>query len=183
MTIIIFAVGIAILLGIALVGIYNNLIKLRNMAHNQLAQVEVNMQRRADLIPNLVETVKGYASHEQETLQSVIQARNAMANATTMTEMANADNQITEALSKLMVTVEAYPELKANLLFQQLQTELSNIEEKIAYARQFYNDSVNKYNTSLQSFPRNLIGGMLGFRSEEYFEASEKAKEVPTVSF
>jgi LemA protein len=162
---------------------YNGLVRLRNRVENAWAQIDVQLKRRLDLIPNLVETVKGYASHEKTTLDAVIQARNQGASASGPAEAAQADNVITGALRQVFALSEAYPDLKANQNFLSLQEELSATEGRVAYARQFYNDSVLKYNTKIQQFPANTIAGVAHFGPREYFEAEEGAREAPKVQF
>lgn len=167
----------------AVIGIYNRLVTLRNRTENAWSQIDVQLRRRYDLIPNLVETVKGYAAHEKETLELVIQARNSAMSAQTMGEHSQAENALTNTLKSLFALAEAYPDLKANQNFLMLQEELSGTESKIAYARQFYNDSVMTYNTSQQTFPASMIAGMFGFSPKEYFEIEEAAKEPVAVKF
>ena len=177
---------IAILVVAALYGIlaYNGLIRRRNQIENAWSQIDVQLKRRLDLIPNLVETVKGYAAHERETLDAVIRARNAaMAAPDTPNAQADANNQITGALRQLFALGEAYPDLKANQNFLALQEELTATEGRVAYARQFYNDSVLDYNNKLQQFPTMIFARMLKFERREYFEADEAARTVPTVDF
>jgi LemA protein len=167
-----------------LVGIYNRLVKLRVRTEDAWATIDVQLKRRYDLIPNLVETVKGYASHERETFESVVRARQAGIDAGTVEEQAQAENMITGALRKLFALAEAYPDLKASQNFGQLQEELSTTENKIAFARQHYNDTVRAYNTRLESFPDNLIAGPFGFSRREFFEIEVEAeREAPQVSF
>ena len=153
---------IVVVLVVAIIGLYNNLVKLRNMVDNAWAQIDVQLQRRLDLIPNLVETVKGYASHERGTLEEVTQARTAVMNAPTPEGKMQADGILAGALKNLFAVAEAYPDLKANANFQQLQAELSNTEDKISYMRQSYNDTVMKFNTAIQTFPAVLFAGMMG---------------------
>ncbi len=162
---------------------YNRLVVLRNRIRNAWSQIDVQLRRRYDLIPNLVETVKGYAAHEKETFEMVTKARAQMASAKTVGEQAEASNAITGALRSLFAVAEAYPELKANQNFLMLQEELSGTESKIAFARQFYNDTVLKYNNSLQVFPTNLVAGMFGFPAEEFFQVEEGAREPVKVKF
>ncbi|MCI1983978.1 MAG: LemA family protein [Bifidobacteriaceae bacterium] len=162
---------------------YNSLVRTRNMVDNGWAQIDVQLKQRADLIPNLVETVKGYATHESQTFEKVTQARAAAANATGIAARADAENQLSRALVNVLATAEQYPELKANQNFIDLQTQLKALEEKIAYARQFYNDVVLKYNNSLQTFPSNIVAGMFHFTQREYFKADEAARTVPQVTF
>lgn len=174
---------IVVVLVIAAIGLYNNLVKLRNMVDNAWAQIDVQLQRRLDLIPNLVETVKGYASHERGTLEEVTQARTAVMNAPTPEGKMQADGILTGALKNLFAVAEAYPDLKANTNFQQLQTELSNTEDKISYMRQSYNDTVMKFNTSIQTFPAVLFAGMMGFKVRDSFDADAGAETAPKVQF
>ena len=162
---------------------YNKLVHLRNLVKDQWAQIDVLLKRRADLIPNLVETVKGYAGHEKETLDAVITARNKAVSATTPEEEMKANGELTGALNRLFALTEAYPDLKANTNFLDLQNNLKETEDKIAYARQFYNDAVLKYKNKLEMFPSNLIAGMFNFKPESFFEATEAEKEVPKVQF
>jgi LemA protein len=174
---------IVVVLAIVLIVMYNGLVKLRNKVENAWAQIDVQLKRRYDLIPNLVETVKGYASHERETLDAVIQARNAGMNAAGPHEQAEAENQITGALKSLFALSEAYPDLKANQNFAQLQEELTGTEGRIAYARQFYNDTVYRYNTKIQSFPANVLAGAFRFSEREYFQADDESRGPTQVSF
>ena len=174
---------VVVLLGLYAVISYNGLVGLRNRIENAWAQIDVQLKRRYDLIPNLVETVKGYASHERETLDAVIQARNAGMNAGTPQEQAAAENQITGALKSIFALSEAYPDLKANQNFAQLQEELTGTEGRIAYARQFYNDTVYRYNTKIQSFPANVLAGAFRFSEREYFQADDESRGPTQVSF
>lgn len=174
---------VIVILVIAIIGLYNNLVKLRNMVDNAWAQIDVQLQRRLDLIPNLVETVKGYATHESGTLEAVTQARSAVMNASTREEKMAADNILTGTLKSLFAVSEAYPDLKANVNFQQLQSELSNTEDKISYMRQSYNDTVMKFNTAIQTFPAVLIAGMMGFTKRDSFDADSGAEVAPKVQF
>lgn len=172
-----------VVLAVAAIALYNRLVVLRNRVDNAWSQIDVQLKRRYDLIPNLVETVKGYAAHESGTFEKVTQARNMAMAATGVAEQGAAENMLTGALKSLFAVAEAYPELKANQNFMMLQEELSGTESKIAYARQFYNDSVMSFNTAIQSFPANVFAGMFGFAAREYFEIEEVAKEAPKVSF
>lgn len=174
---------IVVVLVIAVISLYNNLVKLRNMVDNAWAQIDVQLQRRLDLIPNLVETVKGYASHESGTLEAVTQARSAVMNASAPEDKMAADNILTGTLKSLFAVSEAYPDLKANTNFQQLQTELSNTEDKISYMRQSYNDTVMKFNTAIQTFPAVLFAGIMGFKQRESFDAAAGAETAPKVQF
>lgn len=180
MTAVIILVAIAVVLIIVL---YNKLVKLRNMVDNAWAQIDVQLQRRLDLIPNVVETVKGYAQHESATLDAVTQARAAVASATTPEGRMGASNHLTETLKNLFAVAEAYPDLKANANFQQLQAELSNTEDKISYMRQSFNDTVMKYNTAIQTFPAVLFAGVMGFKERPSFTAEEGASVAPRVTF
>jgi LemA protein len=183
-TIVLIIVGVVILLLVLFViGTYNSLITLRNRVSDQWSQIDVQLKRRADLIPNLVETVKGYAKHEKETFEQVIEARNKFKSADTPEAEMAASGELTKALGKIFALAEAYPELKANQNFLQLQGDLSGIEEKIAYARQFYNDSVLTYKNKLEMFPSNIVAGMFHFETKNFFEVEEGAKEAPKVSF
>ena len=181
--VLIVVIVIVVVLVIAAIALYNNLVKLRNMVDNAWAQIDVQLQRRLDLIPNLVETVKGYASHERGTLDEVTEARAALANAGTPAGKMEADNMLTGALKSLFAVAEAYPDLKANANFQQLQAELSSTEDKISYMRQSYNDTVMKYNTAIQTFPAVLFAGMMGFSQRESFDAVAGSDVAPKVQF
>ena len=162
---------------------YNGLIKLKNRIEAAWAQIDVQLKRRHDLIPNLVETVKGYASHERETLDAVIKARNQAMSATTPQQAAKDENQVTQALGRLFSLSEAYPDLKANTNFMQLQEELTATEDKIAYSRQFYNDAVFKYNAKIQTFPSMIFANSMGLRAREYFQADDDARGSVQVKF
>ncbi len=163
--------------------IYNGLVRARNRVENAWGQVDVQLRRRYDLIPNLVETVKGYASHEKGTFEAVVEARAASQSATTVEAQAQAENMLTGALRQLFALAEAYPELKAATNFQSLQQELSETEGKIAIARQIYNDATLTYNNAVQTVPRNIVAGLLGFRPKPYFEATGDERSVPQVDF
>lgn len=176
-------VVIVVILAIALIGMYNNLVRMRNRVDNAWAQVNVQLQRRLDLIPNLVETVKGYASHESGTLEAVTQARTAAMAATTPEARAEAENMLTGALKTLFAVSEAYPDLKASTNFLDLQAQLSETEDKISYMRQSYNDTVMKYNTAIQTFPAVLFAGMMGFSQRESFDAAAGSDVAPKVQF
>lgn len=176
-------VAIVVILAIALIGMYNNLVRMRNRVDNAWAQIDVQLQRRLDLIPNLVETVRGYAAHESGTLEAVTQARNAAMNATTPEARAEAENMLTGALKTLFAVSEAYPDLKASANFLDLQAQLSETEDKISYMRQSYNDTVMKYNNGIQTFPAVIFAGMFGFKERELFEAAAPAATAPQVSF
>lgn len=164
--------------------VYNGLVRKRNEVDNAWSQIDVQLKRRLDLIPNLVETVKGYATHEREALEAVVTARShAMAAGATPHEQAQVDNEITGALRQLFALAEAYPDLKANQGFVSLQEELANSESRIAYARQFYGDAVEAYNNAIQAIPGVLVAKLFGFGEREYFEAEVAAREVPKVQF
>jgi len=174
---------VIVVLAIAVIGIYNRLVTLRNRVDNAWSQIDVQLRRRYDLIPNLVETVKGYVQHERGTLEGVIAARNAAMAAGSVKEHSDAENMLTGSLKSLFALAENYPDLKANQNFMMLQEELSGTESKIAYARQFYNDSVMTYNTSQQTFPANVFASMFRFTTRDYFEIEEAAKEPVKVQF
>ena len=178
-------IGIVIIVAIVstIAGLYNNMVTLRNRIDNAWQNIDTQLQRRNDLIPNLVETVKGYASHERETLDAVTSARNAAVSATTPDEKIAADNVLTSALRQLLAVAEAYPDLKANTNFSQLQSTLEDTENKISYARQSYNDCVLNYNNGIQTFPGNIFAGIFQFKQRSGFEAAEAAREVPQVKF
>ena len=178
-----------ILLGVALLVVvygivqYNGLVRLRNRIESAWSQIDVQLQRRYDLIPNLIETVKGYAAHEKGVFESVTEARSRAMSAQGPAQQAQAENMVTSALKSLFAVAEAYPDLKANQNFALLQEELSGTEGKIAYARQFYNDSVQSYNTKIQTFPSNLVAGAFGFKEREYFEADDQSRGPVQASF
>lgn len=174
---------VVVLIALYFVSTYNGLVKLRNAVKDQWAQIDVLLKRRADLIPNLVETVKGYAKHESETLEAVINARNKAVSATTTEEEMKANGELSGALSRLFALAESYPDLKANTNFMDLQNNLKETEDKIAYARQFYNDSVLKYKNRLEVFPSNIVASIFGFKPEPFFEASETERATPKVEF
>lgn len=188
-------VGFVLLLVIVVVGIFNGLVGLRNRVKNAYAQIDVQLKRRYDLIPNLVETAKGYMKHERETLESVTNARNQAASAASaaskdptkagvITDLASADGALTGALGKLMVVMEAYPDLKANENMMQVQEELTSTENKVAFSRQAYNDSVMTYNNKREMFPSNIVAGIFGFKFAQCWELDdEAARDVPKVSF
>ncbi|MGQ0849229.1 MAG: LemA family protein [Actinomycetota bacterium] len=176
-------IGIVVLLVLWVFAAYNGLVTKRNRVDNSWGQVEVQTKRRYDLIPNVVETVKGYASHEQQTFERVIQARNAAQTSRTPGEQAQAENILTGALRQLFALAEAYPQLRASENFQQLQAELSDTENKIAVSRQIYNDSVLTFNNGVQTAPNNLIAGLFGFKTREFFDAPEEHAEPPKVEF
>ena len=163
--------------------LYNSLVGLRNQVQNAWAQIDVQLRRRYDLIPNLVETVKGYAAHERQTFEEVTKARANAINAQGVADQAQAENVITGALKSLFAVAEAYPELKANQNFLALQEELTATEGRIAYARQFYNDEVLKLNTRIQTFPTNVLANSFGFKAREYFEADDTSRGPVSVQF
>lgn len=179
---IIFFVALGLLVLIFVV-IYNGLVRDRNRVDNAWGQVEVQLKRRYDLIPNLVETVKGYASHEKETFEQVTLARSAAQSASGPAEQAQAENFLTQALRQLFAVAEDYPELRATENFQQLQGELAETENKIAVSRQIYNDTVLTYNNRVQQIPTNLVAAMTGFTVREFFEGGEEAEQAPVVEF
>ena len=179
--IILIIIIIAIIL--AIVGLYNGLVTARNKVKNAWAQIDVQLNRRADLIPNLVETVKGYAAHESSVFEDVSAARAGLMNANGVKEISDANNQLTSTLKTLFAVAENYPELKANENFKELQAQLAQTEDKIAYSRQFYNDSVLMYNNKCQTFPSNIIANSFGFKEADFFEAAGEARSVPKVEF
>lgn len=183
MSTLLIVIVILIVLAVFIVGIYNALVRKRNMVKDQWAQIDVLLKRRADLVPNLVETVKGYASHEKETFQNITEARAKVVGAPNPEAELKANGELTQALGRLMLVVENYPELKANQNFLDLQSNLRETEDKIAYARQFYNDAVLVYKNKIEMFPSNIAASIFGFKPEPFFEASEQEKETPQVKF
>jgi LemA protein len=176
--------GIVVLMIVWVVAMYNGLVRLRNQVKNAWSQIDVQLKRRHDLIPNLVETAKGYMKHERNTLDSVTSARTRAVNAQGVADTAQAEGALSSVLRQFMAVAENYPDLKANQNFLALQEELTSTENKIAFARQFYNDSVMTFNNKTQMFPSTIIAGMFNFRQEEFFELEDvKAREVPKVSF
>ena len=176
--------AIVIILVLFVIGIYNKLVSLRLRVKNAWAQIDTQLKRRFDLIPNLVETVKGYAKHEEGTLEKVIEARNMYTAGGSVNDMANASNELSNSLKTIFALSESYPDLKANENFKSLQIELTGTEDKIAYARQFYNDTVQKYNETLAVFPNNIFANIFGFKEEEFFKvATEQEKEPVKVQF
>ena len=175
--------GILLIIIIWFFTTYNKLINLRNKKDDQWSQIEVELKRRADLLPNLVETVKGYAKHESSTLEEVISARNTYLSANTPEDEMKASGAITDALSKLFALSENYPDLKAHQNFLSLQNDLKETEDKISYARQFYNDAVLSYNNKVEMVPSNIVAGITNFKKATFFEVDNKDKEVPNVSF
>ena len=174
---------IIIIILVAIVAIYNGLVTARNKVKNAWAQIDVQLNRRADLIPNLVETVKGYAAHESSVFEDVTAARAGLMNANGVKEISEANNQLSSTLKTLFAVAENYPELKANENFKDLQAQLAQTEDKIAYSRQFYNDTVLMYNNKCQTFPSNIFAGMFGFKEADFFEAAGEARSVPKVEF
>ncbi|MDO4282128.1 MAG: LemA family protein [Clostridia bacterium] len=169
--------AIIVIIIILIIALYNNLVNLKMKVKNAWAQIDTQLARRFDLIPNLIETVKGYSIHEKETLEKIIQARNSYINSNEIEDKTKANIELTNNLKNLFALAEAYPDLKANQNFLSLQTELSNTEDKIAYSRQFYNDTVQIYNTAILRFPSNLFAKILGFKEIEFFELNEKNKK------
>jgi LemA protein len=175
---------IVVLLILFIISVYNSLVTLRQRVKNAFGQMDVQLQRRFDLIPNLVETVKGYMIHESDTLAKVTELRTAWAGAKTVDEKAKLDNELSNTLKTIMAVAEAYPDLKANQNFESLQNELTETEDKISYSRQFYNDTVTRYNTKLELFPSNIIAGMFHFTAESLFEVdSAEARKNVKVDF
>lgn len=172
-----------VVVGSAIAGIYNNMVTLRNRIDNAWQNIDTQLQRRCDLIPNLVETVKGYTAHERDTLAAVVEARNATAAAGSPEDKIEADARLTGALRQLFAVAESYPDLKANTTFLQLQSALEDAENKISYARQSYNDCVLSYNNAIQTFPGNIFAGIFQFKERTGFEAVEAARDVPQVKF
>ncbi len=183
MVVVIVIVVIVLLIGLAFWLGYNGLVKRRVQVDNAWSQIDVQLKRRHDLIPNLVETVKGYAAHERGTFEAVTNARANAINAQTPPEQAQAENVLSGALKSLFAVAEAYPDLKANQNFLNLQEELTSAEDRIAYARQYYNDSVGSYNTQIQKFPTNLLAGMFNFERREFYDAAPEDTETPQVQF
>ena len=174
---------ISVVIGLWLMSAYNGLVAFRQAVKNAWAQIDVQLKRRHDLIPNLVNTVKGYASHEKETFERVINARAKATSAMVPADAIKAEGELTAALGRLLAISEAYPELKANQNFMALQTELSSTEDRVSFSRQAYNDSVTRLNTAIQTFPTVLIAGMFGFKEEPFFETPAEQKETPKVQF
>ncbi len=182
-TVIVLIVIIAVI-ALFLISIYNSLVKLRNQVKNAWSQIDVQLKRRHDLIPNLIETVKGYMTHERDTLENITKARSQAVAAESVGDKAKAEGELTRSLGKFNLVVENYPDLKANQNFLSLQEELTSTENKISFSRQNYNDQVLFYNNKIQMFPSNILAGMFKFNEEEFFEIEdEKEKEVPKVSF
>lgn len=176
--------AIVVVLVLIIISMYNNLVRLRQKVKNAWSQMDVQLQRRFDLIPNLVETVKGYMDHEETVLTKVTELRTSWANATTVSKKAELDSELSGALKTIMAVSENYPDLKSSKNFTELQEELRSTEDKIAYARQFYNDSVTMYNTKLETIPTNIVASMFNFKQEELFEAvSEEARQNVKIDF
>ncbi len=176
-------IGVVVVILLWVTIVFNSLIRLRNQVKNAWSQIDVQLKRRTDLIPNLIETVKGYAKHEKTVLENVTKARSALMNAGNVHEAAEADNMLTGALKSLFAVSENYPDLKANQNFMQLQEELTGTENKVAASRQYYNDVVMDFNTKRESFPSNIIAKMFSFQERDLFEIAESEKAVPKVSF
>lgn len=177
--VIILLIVIVIVIAIIFIGLYNSIVSLRNRVDNAWSQIDVQLRKRFDLIPNLVETVKGYAAHERETLEKVIEARQVGMSATGVKDQAQADNMITGTLKSLFAVTENYPNLKADLQFTKLMEELQGIESNIAFARQFFNDMVMQFNTRIQTFPGNIFAGMFGFKIKDYFLVEDSVAREP----
>ena len=176
--------GLVVLVLLWFVGVYNGLVGARNQVKNAWSQIDVQLKRRYDLIPNLVETVKGYAKHEKDVFENVARARSACMAATGPADAAKAENFLSQTLKSLFAVAEAYPELKANQNFLALQEELTSTENKVSFARQFYNDTVMRYNTKIQTVPSNIVAGMFSFKAEEFFQVENAAERVaPKVQF
>ena len=175
--------AIVVVAAVNFVGIYNSLVQLRNRVKNAWSQIDVQLKRRHDLIPNLIETAKGYMQHERETLDGITQARSQAMSADGVGAKSKAEGQLSGAMGKFFLVVENYPDLKANQNFLSLQEELTSTENKIAFSRQGYNDQVLFFNNKIQMFPSNVVAGMFTFKPEEFFEIEDKEKEVPKVKF
>lgn len=175
--------AVILILGITLVGGYNDLVEKNENVESKYSDISVQLERRADLIPNLVSTVQGYMKHEEKIIESVTSARENLINAKTLTDKAKANEELTVSLNNLIAVVENYPDLKANTNFINLQDELAGTENRIAASRKDYNNTVSEYNKAIKSFPKNILAGMFNFEKKDYFEAKESANEVPNVSF
>ncbi|MDF2865859.1 MAG: hypothetical protein K0R72_677 [Clostridia bacterium] len=176
--------GVVVILVLMCIFIYNNLVSLKMRVRNAWAQIDTQLKRRFDLIPNLVETVKGYATHEQSTFEKIVEARNSFTSAQSVSDKSQANNMLTDSLKSIFALAESYPELKANENFASLQVELASTEDKVAYSRQFYNDTVQMYNTAIMTFPSNIFAGMFNFKEESFFEiADSKEREAVKVQF
>ena len=176
-------VAILVVLALAVVAMYNRLVRLRNRTENSWSQVDVQLKRRYDLIPNLVESVKGYAAHEQTTFENVTKARTAAQQAQGIEEQAKAENMLTAAIGRLFAVAEAYPQLRATENFQQLQAQLADVEQNIVVARQVYNDTVLTYDNALETVPTNIVAGLFNFSPRAYFETEGATREAPSVQF
>ena len=174
---------VLVLIILSIISTYNELVRLRNKVKDQWSQIDVQLKRRCDLIPNLVETVKGYAKHEKGTLEAVIKARNTFLTAKSPEDEMKASKEVTTALNKLFALAEAYPDLKANENFTSLQNALSETKDKISYARQFYNDNVMNYKNKIEMFPSNIVAGIFNFKPEPFFEATEEERKNVEVKF
>jgi LemA protein len=183
MILVIVLIAVILLLALAVVVLYNRLVRLRNRSENSWAQVDVQLRRRYDLIPNLVEAVKGYAAHERATFDEVTEARTRAQQAEGVEEQAQAENVLTAALGRLFAVAEAYPELRATENFQQLQAQLADVEQNIVISRQVYNDAVLSYENALETVPTNIVAGVFNFRPREYFETEDVTREAPSVQF
>lgn len=175
--------GVVVLVALFIWGLYNSLVTLQMRIKEAMSQIDVQLKRRADLIPNLVETVKGYAKHEKNVFENVTKARSALMKAESPQTKAAADNMLTGALKSLFAVAENYPKLEASTNFQQLQKELSDTEDKVAYSRQFYNNVVMEYNTKIAMFPNVVIANMFGFKAEQFFEANEEERKSVKIKF
>jgi LemA protein len=181
--VILVSVGVLIVTALAVIAVYNRLVRLRNRVDNAWAQVDVQLRRRYDLIPNLVETVKGYAAHERGTFEEVTRARTAAQGARTVQEQAEAENVLTAAIGRLFAVAEAYPELRATENFQQLQSQLDETEDDIRVARQIYNDAALTYRNARETVPTNVVAGAFNFEAKPFFEIEEREREAPRVAF
>ena len=181
--VVVIAIALAVVIGLLLVTLYNRLVRLRNRTENAWSQVDVQLKRRYDLIPNLVETVKGYAAHERGTFEAVTNARTAAQQAQGVAQQAEAENMLTAAIGRLFAVAEAYPQLRATENFQQLQAQLSDVEQNIAVSRQVYNDTVLSYDNALETVPTNVIAGIFHFNPREYFQTEDATRAAPQVSF
>ena len=182
-TILICIIAVVVILVLAMIGTYNKLVSLQENVENQYSNLDVMLQRRADLIPNLVNTVKGFTNHENEIIEKVTDARTKLVNASSVEDKAKANSELSDSLNALLVVVENYPDLKSSANYTQLSDELAGTENRIAVARKDYNDAVKSLNTSIKRFPSNILAGMFGVEKAEYFEADEGSSEVPNVSF
>ena len=182
----IIVIVVVVILAAWLVSMYNSLVKMRNNRENAFADIDVQLKQRHDLVPQLVETVKGYAAHEKDTLERVINARNGAIGAKTIDEKIVAENALSSALSGLKITLEAYPDLKANQNFLQLQEEIADLENKLSSVRRYFNSATKEYNNAVETFPSNILAGMFGFRKEEMFDLREQRaalEEAPKIKF